>query len=175
MKYLALLRGINVSGQKKIPMAELRTVLTNLGLYMVQTYIQTGNVIFEATAKPDLLRRQIEGAIWDHFGFKVPTLVVTPKQLEQIFKACPFAELKKQNSYFLMLYTPPDQALVNEVASITYTNEDVVVTNNCVYFYSTLGYGKTKYNNNFFERKLKITATARNYKTMVKLLSLLAD
>ena len=53
-----------------------------------------------------------------------------------------------------------------------YPNEEFVITNNCIYFYCSTGYGNAKYNNKFFERKLKTTATARNYKTMVKLIAM---
>ncbi|RSK41916.1 DUF1697 domain-containing protein [Mangrovimonas spongiae] len=173
MRYIALLRGINVAGQKKIPMAELRELLTKSGFKNVQTYIQSGNVIFESNEEnTQQLEGEIHNSIKAHFGFEVPVLVKTPTQLQQIFKDCPFPETKKQNSYFSLLYTVPNQELVDEVSKISYENEEIVITKNCIYFYSATGYGRTKYNNNFFERKLKVTATARNYKTMLKLLSL---
>ena len=172
MKYIALLRGINVSGHKKIPMAELRALLTDSGLENVQTYIQTGNVIFDAAASPEILKNQIEVAIKNHFGFDVSVLVITPKVLRQIFDDCPFSEEKKQSSYFSLLYDAPKQELIDAVAEIKYPNEEVSIAKNCIYFYCSTGYGKTKYNNNFFEKKLNVTATARNYKTMLKLLSL---
>ena len=102
----------------------------------------------------------------------MPILIKTPEELQQIFDACPFPEKKKINSYFTMLYRAPEKRLIEEVSKVSYPNEEFIMTNNCIYFYCSIGYGKAKYNNNFFERKLKITATARNYKTMVKLLSL---
>ncbi|AUP80200.1 DUF1697 domain-containing protein [Flavivirga eckloniae] len=174
--YIALLRGINVSGQKKIPMAELRELLTNTGLKNVKTYIQSGNVIFKSPEKDNAkLELKIHQAIKTHFGFEVPILVKTPKELQQVFDECPFPEEKKTNSYFTLLYSIPDTALVKEAAEMSYPNEEFVITNNCIYFYCSIGYGKAKYNNNFFERKLKTTSTARNYKTMVKLLEMTSD
>jgi len=171
--YMALLRGINVSGQKKIPMADLRGLLTKSGLQNVQTYIQSGNIIFQSSEENvRKLEEKIHGAIKIHFGFEVPILIKTYKQLQQIFDACPFSEEKKINSYFILLYSTPNVKLVDEVSKTSYPNEEFIITNKCIYFYCSTGYGKAKLNNNFFERKLKITSTARNYRTMVKLLAM---
>lgn len=171
--YIALLRGINVSGQKKMPMAELRELLSNLGLKNVRTYIQSGNVIFQSTeGLTGNLELQIQDAIKKYFDFEVPVIVKTKIELQRIFDDCPFNLEKKAHSYFMMLYSIPAKANVDEVSEISYSNEEFVITDNCVYFHSSIGYGKAKCNNNFFERKLKVIATARNYKTMVKLLAM---
>jgi uncharacterized protein (DUF1697 family) len=172
-QYIALLRGINVSGQKKIPMAELRELLSKIGLENVQTYIQSGNVIFQSLENDKtLLEQLIHNAIKSHFGFEVPILVLQPKELKQIFNDCPFEQEKKQNSYFMMLYSRADKDLVDVVSQLSYKNEEFKITNNAIYFYCSVGYGKAKLGNNFFERKLKVTATARNYKTMLMLMKL---
>lgn len=174
--YIALLRGINVGGQKKIPMAGLCELLTISGLENVQTYIQSGNVIFQSSKEnAQKLELIIHEAIKVHFGFEVPVLVKTDSELQGIFNDCPFSEEKTTNSYFILLYNTPDKDLVEKLSEINYPNEEIIISNNCIYFYSAIGYGRTKYNNNFFERKLKVTATARNYKTMAKLLSLSVD
>jgi len=171
--YLALLRGINVGGQKKIPMAELRELLSKSGLEKVQTYIQSGNVLFQSSEEEkEKLEALIQNTIKSHFGFEVPILVLKPEDLQKIFDNCPFSEERKANSYFMMLYAAPEKDLVIEVSKLSYANETFIITNNVIYFYYSLGFGKAKCNTNFFERKLKVTATARNYKTMVKLLSL---
>jgi uncharacterized protein (DUF1697 family) len=175
-RYIALLRGINVGGQKKIPMAELRELLSKSGLKNVQTYIQSGNVIFESSKKDiQKLELDIHNRIKKQFSFEAPVLVKIPKELLQIFDDCPFSEEMKMNSYFMLLYSMPDKNLVEEVAKMSNEDEEFVITNTCIYFYSSIGYGRTKFNNKFFERKLKTVATARNYKTMVKLLSLCAE
>lgn len=174
--YIALLRGINVGGNKKIPMVELREILGKVGLINAQTYIQSGNVIFQTKEiEIKALEHTIQKAIMDHFGFEVPVLVLSPKDLKQVFDECPFSEEQKTNSYFMLLYKVPDKDLVEEVSKISYPNEEFAITKNCVYIFYSLGVGKAKLGVNWFERKLKITATARNYKTMVKLLSLSAD
>ena len=171
--YIALLRGINVGGHKKIPMVELREVLSNSGFQNAQTYIQSGNVIFQSKKlEISILENDLQKAIRSHFGFEMPIIVKTPSELQMIFDACPFSEEKKVNSYFTLLYTTPDASLIEEVAKITYPNEEFIIIKNCIYFYCSMGYGNAKYNNKFFERKLKTTATARNYKTMVKLIAM---
>ena len=171
--YIALLRGINVGGHKKIPMAELRELLTKKGLQNVQTYIQSGNVIFQSSGEDKhKLEFKIHNAIKTYFGFEVPVLVIFPEELKQIFDDCPFSEENKMISYFMLLFDVPKKDLIQEVSEITYPNEFFEISDNSIYFYSSVGYGKAKCSNNFFERKLKITATARNYKTIVKLLSL---
>lgn len=171
--FIALLRGINVGGHKKVPMAELRLLLSKLGLENVRTYIQTGNVIFQTNNTNILnIENQIQMAMIDHFGFEVSVLVRTRAQLKTIFDNCPFPEEKKTNSYFAILSEVPDKDLVKEASNKIYENEEYAIINDAIYFYCGKGYGNAKFSLNFFERKLKINATSRNYKTMVKLLAM---
>jgi len=171
--YIALLRGINVGGHKKVPMAELRKVLTTSRLENVQTYIQSGNVIFQSSSNnKKALEQTIQKAILDYFSFEVPVLVRNRAEIKTIFDNCPFTEEKKVTSYFTMLSDIPDRDLVDEASKKTYLNEEFVVLKDCLYFFCANGYGNAKFNLKFFERKLKVNATSRNYKTMVKLLSL---
>ncbi|WOD44526.1 DUF1697 domain-containing protein [Hwangdonia lutea] len=174
--YIALLKGINVGGHKKVPMAELRELLTKSGFENVQTYIQSGNVIFRSSEKNILnLERQIQKAIDSHFGFNVSVLVKTRADLKRIFDACPFQKEKKQASYFAILHNSPPKDLVKLASEKVYEGEEYFILNDCIYFYCATGYGRAKFNINYFERKLKTVATARNYNTMVKLLSLSAE
>ncbi|MCB4799127.1 DUF1697 domain-containing protein [Neotamlana laminarinivorans] len=171
--FIALLRGINVSGKNKIPMADLRALLIESGLQNVQTYIQSGNVVFESSEENNnILETLINQAIAKKFKFNVPILVLTPKELSVIFNNSPFPQEQKENSYFAFLFQAPNNSLIEEVSELNYPNESFKITPNCVYFYSSVGYGRAKCNNNFFERKLQVTATARNYKTTLKLMYL---
>ncbi|WP_178983272.1 DUF1697 domain-containing protein [Winogradskyella helgolandensis] len=171
--YITLLRGINVGGHKKVPMAELRELLTNSGLEHVKTYIQSGNVIFQSsTNDAKVLEKEIKKLISDQFGFEVPVIIKTQQELKTIYSNCPFSEDKKVDSYFVMLSEIPDQQLVEEASQKVYPNDIYVILNDCIYLYCEKGYGQSKFNLNFFEKKLNVNATARNYKTIVKLLSL---
>jgi uncharacterized protein (DUF1697 family) len=171
--YIALIRGINVGGHKKVPMADLRDVLSNVNFKDVKTYIQSGNVVFQSSenntkALEDIISRAIES----HFGFNVPVLVKTKQELQFIFDSCVFSEEKKVKSYFILLDQVPDASLVKEVHAITIENETVSIVNDCLYFYSSVGYGRTKFNMASIEKKLKVNATSRNYNTISKLLKL---
>ena len=171
--YIILLKGINVGGHKKVPMAELRELLTKIGFENVQTYIQSGNVILQSN-KSDMseIESDIENSIMNYFGFEVSVLVKSRQDLQRIFDASRFAEEKKKASYFMMLHDCPSDDLVKEASEKVYEGEEYNIIDDCIYYYHDKGLGKAKFNINFFERKFKTFATARNYNTMVKLLSL---
>ena len=118
------------------------------------------------------IESDIQQSIFSHFGFEVPVIANTRKEFQVIFDTCPYSEEQKENSYFIMLSAIPETELLSLVSDITFENEEFVIINDCIYFHSSVGYGRTKFNMNSFEKKLKVKATSRNYKTMVKLLSL---
>lgn len=176
-RYIALLRGINVSGQKKIKMADLKQTLENSGLQNVKTYIQSGNIVFDSEiTETDMLQEKIHNAILNDFAFEVPVLVKISSQLEMILTANPFAdEVEENRLYFVLLKNPPVQSLVDEFNEVNFVNEDFSITNACVYLCCKNGYGNAKLNNNLVERKLKVQATTRNLKTMQKLIEMTKD
>src|SRR6266478_2811968 len=91
--YIAMLRGINVSGQKIIKMERLRASFQALGFTNVQTYVQSGNVVFKAATKSTAgIARRIETRISDDFGFDVPVFLKTAEQLGEIVKGNPFVK-----------------------------------------------------------------------------------
>ena len=174
--YIALLKGINVGGHKKVPMAELRDLLAKSGFQNVQTYIQSGNVVFQTHDKSiQKIEETIEKAIIDYFGFEVSVIVKTNPDLQLIFDSCPFENAKKEKSYFIMLNKVPERNLIERADKIFYDDEEIIIKNNCLYFYCSKGYGQSKFNMNTYERKLNVIGTSRNYNTMVKLLSLSTD
>ncbi len=174
--YIALLRGINVSGQKKIKMEDLRSLLSSNEFENIRTYIQSGNIVFtSATDKALPLEHKIAELIKEAYGFDVPVLVLAIKELEIIMKNNPFKAEQQKQTYFTLLSAKPSKEAITVVESLSYEGETVAVTANCVYFFSEKGYGKAKMNTNFLERKLKVTATTRNYKTMEKLILLASE
>ena len=168
--YIALLRGINV-GNKQMKMADLKLLFEELGLADVVTYIQSGNVVFASESKTGLTEKISKG-IQKSFGFEVPVLVKTVSEIERILAACPFSEEKKKASYFILLNEPPVKNMVEKVSQEAYPGEEFNITENCVYLFASKGYGVAKCNNNFFEKKLKVEATTRNYRTLAKLIEL---
>lgn len=171
--YIAFLKGINVGGHKKVPMAELRDILTKIGFQDVKSYIQSGNVILKSDEESiQKIEETISSSIEDHFGFEVSVLVKMRQDLKRIFEDSPFHEEQKKASYFMMLHDKPKKALVFEASEKVYEGETYVIIKDCIYYFYEKGLGQAKFNVNFFERKLNTFATARNYNTMVKLLSL---
>jgi len=174
--FIALLRGINVGGHKKIQMAELRELLSNSGFKNVQTYIQSGNAVFQSLEKSiQKLEQKIQEAIQAQFGFDVSIIVRTRQDLKRIFETCPFSVEKKEKSYFTILHNRPNAELVEIASEKVYDGEEYQIINDCIYYFCEKGYGKAKFNMNLFERKLKTASTSRNYNTMVKLLSLSSE
>jgi uncharacterized protein (DUF1697 family) len=174
--FIVLLKGINVGGHKKVPMAELRELLASAGFENVKTYIQSGNIILQSSEKKLVnIEKAIKKSILDHFGFEVSVLAKKRSDLKRIFDHSPFPEEKKQKSYFTMLHNKPDDELVKIASEKEYVGEEYKIIDDCIYFYCAKGYGQAKFNMSLFERKLNTFATARNYNTMVKLLSLSAD
>lgn len=173
-KYIALLRGINVSGQKKIKMSELREQLTSIGLEQVETYIQSGNVIFNyKRCEKDYLVNIIVDKIEKHFGFVVPCIVLETIEIESILKHNPFLDkdIDTKYMYFSILSEKP-KLMDNSTIEVDSKNDEFQISNNVIYVFTPGGYGKTKLNNNFFERKLKQKITTRNWKTLNKLLDM---
>ncbi len=176
--YVALLRGINVGGQKKIKMADLRVLLEELGLEEVRTYIQSGNIIFKSTtANCTTLEAQIAKRIYDVYAFEVAVLVIGKKAFEDIRKnnSLLSKEDDQKNFYYVFLQDQPEQKLVAALEQEKYPNEVYMITKRCVYLSCLKGYGNAKCNNNFFERKLKVGATARNNRTVEKLLEMFSE
>ncbi|WMX15876.1 DUF1697 domain-containing protein [Aureispira sp. CCB-E] len=174
MKYIALLRGINVSGQKKIKMLDLRNMCEKMGWHDVQTYIQSGNIIFESNEEDkSVLETNLKEAIQTTFGYEVPVMIMTQAYLKQVADQNPF--LKKDPSidikllHVTFLGAKPADDLVVALQEKDYGTDEFEVLEDKVYLYFPNGYGRTKLTNNIFEKKLKVDATTRNWRTVLKL------
>jgi uncharacterized protein (DUF1697 family) len=170
-KYIALLRGINVGGHKKVLMADLTSLFESLGFTEVQTYIQSGNVVFSSKIESNLEGRIAE-AIESKYGFFVPVLVKKASEMTKILSNCPFSGEKREKSYFILMKENPTREDIELTMKFSHEDEEFHIRKDCVYIYYRVGAGTAKMGNNFFEKKLKVIATARNYRTMAKLLEL---
>ena len=175
-KYIALLRGINVSGQKKIKMAELKLLFVDMSFQNVVTYIQSGNVIFSSNEKNrQNLENKISSEIKRKFGFEVKTFVLNPKKVQSVIENNPFINKKKEleRLYVTFLSDKPTGENVQKLNLIDYSPEEYKIDKNCIYLFYPNGAGKAKLNNNILENKLKVFATTRNWRT-INMLSELA-
>ena len=176
-KFIALLRGINVSGQKKIKMSELKSLLEKAGFQDVITYIQSGNLIFSSNEKSgEKLVKKISSEIKRRFGFDVQVIILTLKEIEYTLKNNPFIKRKKESErlYVTFLSNIPSKENLQKLNSIDYSPEEYKVDRNLIYLFLPNGAGKAKLNNNLFENKLKVDGTTRNWKTIKTLSELIA-
>lgn len=172
-KYIAILRGINVSGSKMIKMEKLKLSMIELKFRNIETYIQSGNILFEYTKTnqqelADLITHKIEEA----FGFHVPVIVKNAKELNTVIANNPFISNRNEaidKLHVTFFSGEPDKALQDKLAKNVTDSDEFIIAGNMVYLFCPNGYGRTKFNNNYFEGKLKISATTRNWKTVIKL------
>ncbi|MDG3582805.1 MULTISPECIES: DUF1697 domain-containing protein [Galbibacter] len=170
--YILLLRGINVGGHRKIKMADLRATLEKIGFQKVASYIQSGNVIFSSDESDvSKIQQKIEQHIAAHFGFDVKCFIISEKKFTAIIKNNPF--LKKgepiEKLYCTFLEGTPLPESIQNLNEYRVDDEEYTHRDNILYFCYHNGYGKAKISNPFIEKKLKLGATTRNWKTMLKL------
>ncbi|MDX8340597.1 DUF1697 domain-containing protein [Draconibacterium sp. IB214405] len=174
--YVAILRGINVSGKNKIKMDALKSSFSRLGFEQVHTYIQSGNVVFSyPESRIENLEKLITKQIFEDFGFDVPVLILSEDQLANIVENNPFIGKENIDHQFLhvtFLKEIPSDVDEEKITSHLKAGEEFVISEGVVYLYCPHGYGKTKLTNNFFENQLKVSATTRNWKTTQKLLEM---
>jgi uncharacterized protein (DUF1697 family) len=171
--YVALLRGVNVSGQNKVGMKELRARLLGLGLQNVATYIQSGNVVFQTSAASDLTRL-IERDIRKGFGVSVTVLLRTKEQLRRVSTQNPFLPRGDDPGtlHVTFLAETPKATQVREVTAKARGPDELVVRGREVYLRCPNGYGRTKLTNTFLERQLGSPATTRNWRTVLELVAM---
>ncbi len=165
--FLSILRGINVSGHKQIKMTDLKVLYESLGFKNVTTYIQSGNVIFENNSAKDL-SKQIDKKIFEKYNFNVPIIIRTAKEMEAIVNENPFLKEKNieiEKLHVTYLDKEPTQENLDKIKDLNYEPDRFYIIGKEIYLYCPGGYGNTKLSNTFFENKLKVIATTRNWKT----------
>jgi len=171
--YIALLRGINVSGHNMIKMDELKRVLAGLDFSGITTYIQSGNITFNTeNAYPDDLAGLIAGKILQRFGLTVPVMIRTLAEMEQISRNNPFSADPTRNPekfHVTFLSAIPGVEREQKIHEFNFPPDEFVIHGKECYLYCPDGYGRTKLTPQFFESKLKVMTTTRNWKTIIHL------
>ncbi|MEU8622223.1 DUF1697 domain-containing protein [Streptomyces sp. NPDC048623] len=181
--YALLLRGINVGGRRKVPMAELRSVLEGLGHRDVRTYLQSGNAVFTTDADTDApdttdetLRQAIEAAIEKHFGFTVDCLVRDHAYLAAVVDDCPYPaeELQAKELHAFYLSETVDEERFAALDRDAYLPESFALGDRVLYLHAPTGLGTSKLAPVLARPSLLkgVTATARNWNTARKLVEM---
>lgn len=173
MIYIALLRGINVSGQKIIKMENLRTIFESMQFKHVTTYIQSGNVIFEAEdQETDLLCHKIEARLQSELGYEVTVILKTNQELEEAIRHNPYEMNESDESgklYVTFLSRQPSPEAIENLLSYQNEIDEFRILDRVVYIFCRTNYGKSQFSNNFLEKKLKVPATTRNWASVNKI------
>jgi len=167
---ISMLRGINVSGQKTIRMPELKALVESLGFTQVTTYLQSGNVVFDcANGEVSTIAGSLEKAIERHFGFTVSVLMRDRDDFRRIIEGNPFLTGRNEDPerlHVTFLSALPSAVAVKDLETSIDTTDEYFLSGKEIYLFCPNGYGRTKLSNTFFEKKLKVAATTRNWKTV---------
>lgn len=168
--FISMLRGINVSGHNKIGMADLKYLYESLNFRHVLTYVQSGNVIFDSTIwDVPKLTSIIESAILKSFGLTVPVVIRNNTDFQRIINNNPFLINRNEDPakfHVTFLLNSPAKSDLIKLPSSPNDNDEFILSGNEIFLFCPNGYGNTKLNNNFFEKKLNTTATTRNWNTV---------
>jgi uncharacterized protein (DUF1697 family) len=174
VSYISILRGINVSGHRVIKMDALKKMCSDLGLKNVNTYIQSGNIVFESKEEnAQKISIVLKANIEKLFGNDVPVLTISAKEFKEIMANNPFAKNTDETLiHVTFLSEQPTKEGLKNLQNLDTKNDEYKLGNKVIYLYCPNGYGNTKLNNTLLENKLKVTATTRNWKTCNQLLKM---
>jgi len=171
MRYVALLRGVNVGGKNILPMKELAAFFSDAHCEKVVTYIQSGNVIFSAKSVTKVAPA-ICANIEKQFGFQTQIILRSLPEIEKIAAANPFSDL--EHAHIMFLASEPAAAQVAQLDPNRSPPDQFQVIGKEIYLYLPNGGAKSKLTNAYFDSKLKTVSTARNWRTLLKLLAMMA-
>ena len=170
--FAALLRGINLGGTNKLPMRDLEGLFGSLGHEQVATYIQSGNVVFRsAGSDAKRVAAAIESAVAEQFGLDVRVFLRTHAELEAVRSGCPYDDAV----HVVFLDRAPSSADVKALDPNRSPGDSFDVVGPEIYLNLPTGAGRTKLTLNWFERRLGIAGTQRNWNTLLKLIAMTGE
>lgn len=175
-RLVILLRGVNVGGHGRLPMADWRKVLTAQGFDDVATYIQSGNAVLTSDAPVDQVRAQVQDGIADHFGFRPACIVLTATELASHIAANPFPQaMDDPKSLHLFFLSGPATLDAEGLQTHATKAEAFALLGDCFYLYTPNGFGRSDVAQKL-DRYLKAeVSTARNLRSCLKILDLTAE
>ena len=169
--YVALLRGINVGGKAKLPMKELASIFAACGASRVQTYIQSGNVVFES-ANAEVIVQAVTAEIARTYGYPGRIVLRTAEQLRMACLGNPFDGSDVETLHVYFLANMPERAAIKALDPYRSPGDSFVVKGREVYLHLPGGMARTKLTNVYFDKQLQTVSTARNWNTVRKLVEL---
>ncbi len=172
-RYVALLRGVNVGGKNALPMKELAAMFAGAGCVDVATYIQSGNVVFGASGECAAgLAGAIEAEIAGRFGIRSPVILRTGAEIKKAYAGNPFAGVEEEMLHVYFLRDRPEAAKVKALDYERSTPDAFAVVGREIYLHLPAGMARTKLTNGYFDKALGTVCTARNWKTMGRLVEM---
>ena len=168
-----MLRGINLGPHKRISMADLRRLFESLGVRDIETYVQSGNVVFDCPSGSRAeLGQTIGDAIEADLGHDVAVVLRTHAELAEVAATRPFAGADDAHLYVTFLGERPEASRVRALSAVSFDPDEFEIRGTEVYLHIPNGYGRSKLGNESFERKLGVAATTRNWRTVTALAAL---
>jgi len=168
--FISMLRGVNVGGRKKISMEALRRMVEDLGFDRVETYVQSGNVIFDSPERDaSALAVRIEDRIERSLGYRVPVFIRRGDEFNRILELNPFLEKGKADPSSLhvtFLHDIPPKSELKNLGPAADDGDAFCVQGGEIYLHCPRGYARTRLTNSFFEKRLGMPATTRNWNTV---------
>ena len=173
-RHIALLRGINLGPNRRVAMADLRALCEDLGYEDVRTYVQSGNVVFTTAAEPSVVERELSSEIGVRLGVETDVVVRTRDELADVVKRNPIPEGADKPKRFQVSFLSgePDAAFVRELEEQDFAPERFAVSGREIYAWHPDGMQRSKLARALGDKRLGVTATARNWNTVTKLLDM---
>ncbi len=172
--HVAMLRGINLGGRRRVPMADLRALLTEAGYEDVRTYVQSGNIVLRSPAEPAAVERELQTLISERFGFDVPVVVRSRAQLAAVVKADLLGDMADDPKRYQVSFLDrkPSAEAIARLQERAVGDERVIARGREIYAWHPAGVARSKLWNALAGTGLGVTATARNWTTVTKLLEM---
>ncbi len=169
-----MLRGINLGPTRRVPMADLRALLGEAGYEDVRTYVQSGNIVLRSTASAATLEREVQRLISERFGFDVPVIVRTSRQLAAVVKLNPLGDVAEDPKRYQVsfLAAKPAASVIEQLHAARHPSEALAVHGREIYAWHPDGVARSKLWNALAGKGLGVAATARNWTTVTTLLEM---
>jgi uncharacterized protein (DUF1697 family) len=170
--FIVLLRGVMPYGRNKVPMAQLRQVLTDTGFEDVRTYIQSGNVVLRTKLSASELESRVHKIIKEQIGPDLVVVVRTGTQLKKILDDNPMRKEDMSRVFFTVFAQTPPVQKVKELLAQDYSPEEIIIRGSHAYVYIPRNAARSRLSNNILEKKLGVSATTRNRNTVTRLIEM---